>query len=761
MSNQEFVLLVEKQCDNAELRNIISTNKDNRDLLKLVLLWQKIPPHLVKKFWYIFCGGDDDDMFEELSQNFAGRWETFPPELVKEMAPEAYLGWRRFLDRPQDFCAEYLRFQIAPRGFLPAAQNVEDFVVYQNIKHVLFNDDWANMDVYQILRRLGRDSCPEMFSLVYEFHDVPNPLAPFNKLALDARFFDWMAQYHRMQTMPLELLDNEYFAAWFRIESFFENGGFCEEFLERFMRKIDAANPPLNLPLLLQHFENICTFQQISEDFVIRWREYDLIKLASGHVKFSRKILPYWKHVSWQVYFKHNLTCSDELIEAMITPQMVPKSGYNKVKICKYFAANPRKWSVGKWNKDYCIAPVTCDMSPLAKIAMTNYLSVSNRYPENFVRISHREMVTNLKLMIKNNCVKIGALTREILATRADLVLRACKFCSLSDDVIWRILEFFGIDAQFFTDNIPPMWEQCADKNGFSVAQKICHELLARQILPPQFVTSVLSKLASKQHDWKLMAFSLDCNFLAEHVEIVMQSGKLLNVLNCGNVSVEFVDHVVEHHLPWLIENAKMLRQVPYLFSREQVVQIFGTWASGAELQNLCWNYGAPFEEPIDAEGFDPERVLYYTGEQAVQVAAQFASLGAEKIQHLILATNLVDDQYLDLVRRFGAATIAECKSPKLDNLPRTFEQFFPDMDLYINNTFSPEFLRRNPTLVNWNSFFGFSPCVTIDLVRDFVNPSRDDCFAIINNRQLSDAFKQECIATWPQFMWPKVWCPR
>lgn len=732
---------------------LIQSNKRNVqvDFLEAALWWQKFSPDMVGNVWTWIS--KDDGLFEELSQNFAGRWETFPPEFADTMASNAYLGWRRFLDRPQDFCDKYLEFQIAPRGFLPDATNMTDFISYQNIKHVVFDDNWAHLDVFQIMRRLH---CPDLFGLIYKFHDVPNPLAPFNKSALDARFFSWLREPHRMQTMPLELLDDEYFTAWFPIEEFFENGGVCDEFLERFMCKIDATKSGLDNKTLLQHLRNICKFQKISEDFVIKWREYDLIRLASPHVKLTRKILPFWRLVDWSLYFKSNLNCSDELIAAIITPNMILESGCNKIKICKYFAANPRNWGHARWNK---VDAATHAMSPLAKIAMIMYLGISNRYPANLVRILHREMVANLEQMIRDNCVKIGALTREVMSQRPDLVLRACKFCSLSDDVIWYILEFFGIDAQIFVDHIPPPWE---DRQSIRITleQQICDEMFCAQTLPPDFETDILHIITSPGHDWKVWSSPYKFNFRPEHAKILIHTGSLLNVLKFAPVSSEFVDHVVSHHLSWLIHHAEKLPNVPHLFSPKQVMQIFGQLGASARLQNLRWFYGAPFEKPIDAKKFDPRRILYFSGEQAVQVARHFP-LASKSIKHLIEHAQLVDEQYLELVRRFFVVKSGEYNTRNVRDMPSDFSQFFLEMDLYINNTFSPEFLRRNPLLVNWNSFFGFSPCVTLDLVRDFVNPSRDDCYAIVNNCQLSDAFKQECVAQFPQFMWPKVWGPR
>ena len=143
---------------------------------------------------------------------------------------------------------------------------------------------------------------------------------------------------HPFTSMPKEIFLADYFNYWFKETNFFKFSQFSEDILIEFFEKIidfkfmnqtrlvsmeNKRNERYHTDLkniLELHIKNIGLYQNITEDFVITYRQFNLIEFASSVIKFSSKILDYKQRLNKEIFFEKNQYITQDLFVEIYQP---------------------------------------------------------------------------------------------------------------------------------------------------------------------------------------------------------------------------------------------------------------------------------------------------------------------------------------------------------------------------------------------------------------------------------------------------------
>lgn len=691
------------------------------------------------------------------------------PKLFELVARSHYINWNLFAEWIQvnKMTANFVSTQIIPRH-VPLDDEIIrhhglTIVRTQNLRNVLSSPDWSAENLHTIWVKLRGQVDP---SQILEYQNVPNVLSVFDE-SLEFDLCQWLRRPHPYQEMPLELLEPKYFNEWFyTVPDFFQLSGCSLEFCTRFAQLVELRTD-LCPDLVTRHLQHMCNYQYLSEDFVICFRHLNLIQMASRHVRFSRKILRYWKQLDLEYLFDANDGVDDTLIELLYCPRaMAQNVKRNNVRVARYFAQHESPiWGVAKFDKaNFEPANVLYNSKNtlcLKQISAINYLEQLNQNPTRVVSINLQEEGELLRQVVRLDLVRCEALRPQIVANFLPCIVEAARFGCLSDDVLRHLILLNKIDLNMMAGVIEEMTKilhRLQVLKPKSLFEQLVDNMVRYQILPPEVVAELVPAVFAKSGAAGVVTLSHVQN-VRSPATINILGTNLIYFLEHGWYSSQFVDMCFDIASELLVAGAARIRNFcQYTFNRAQLSILFPDKQSSRD-QLRRWNLGGAFEWPIDVENFVPSLVRYFTPKEAHRVVDCTIKTSHKEVQKMLKRCNCVDEEYLYLVKQGAALCIMQTWDDQLE-----LRQYFESNDrnlacaeLYMNNTFSSDFCFANPNVINWLWFFRFSPHVTVDLVRAFANPNRGDLDALMQNPHICLQTLQEMHQIWPDLRWPRL----
>ena len=690
------------------------------------------------------------------------------PELFELIVRSHYINWNLFAEwvHVAKMSASFVSTQIIPRH-VPLDDEIIGhhgltIVRTQNLRNVLSSPDWSAENLNTIWAKLHGHVDP---SQILEYQNVPNVLMAFDDLSY-FDLSDWLRSPHPYQEMPLELLEPKYFNEWFyTVPDFFRFSGCSLEFCTKFAELV-GWRTDLCPDLVTRHLQNMCKYQYLSEDFVICFRHLNLIQMASEYVSFSRKILRFWKQLDLETLFDANDGVNDTLIELLYCPQdMMQNEKRNNVRVARYFAQHESPvWGVAKFDK-VNFEPANVSRHPksmlrLKQISALNHLEMFNQYPTRVVAMNLQEQAELLHQVVRLDLVCCEALTPQIVAKCFPLIIEAARFGCLSDDVLRHLMLINKIDVEMMSNVIEQMLQLPDLRQSFkskSPVEQLVDNMIRFQILPFDVVAELVPVVFAKSGIEGLIMTSRLQNVVSP-ATITTLGPSLIYFLEFGWYSSQFVEMCFDIAGELLAARAARSWNVrPYTFSRAQLGVLYADKQSSRD-QMRRWHLGGAFEWPVDVEKFVPSLVRYFTPKEARQVVDGMVTSHKEVLK-MLKRCNCADGEYLYLVKK-GAALCIEQTWGDQSNFGQHFESNDRNLacaELYMNNTFSPDFCFSNPNVINWLYFFRFSSHVSVDLVRAFANPNRGDLDALMQNPHICPQTLEEMRQIWPDLRWPRL----
>ena len=587
------------------------------------------------------------------------------------------------------------------------------------------NLDWSKETLDTIFRNLSVHNVTfDLKRKLFRHQNVPNPLAIFLndvgafKDDYNYLFFSWFDNPHIYQTIPLELLTEPFFSQLLKINNFFRYSNCSEEFLDIYARQTKH----LSGPTIDTHWDDIFYCQYYSEDFALKYRHQNGFKTCSGLIKFSNRIVQFWKQL-----LIDNILCnpqtSDELFGKLISPYYQPNNG---VRMGNYYHDFGTRWGDERWNKaNYSHISFSGD-----KETLFNKSILALQWIENSI-LPNDHLFNLISYCLIRNHTLPGMFSPEICKNYPNFVNYAVKHCTLSDDVIYE------------------MWQNCNLKIFDFINHKTCFkkdlikDLIYYQILPEKLITMLL-----ETRDTNLIYLLTSYQrFTPSQIDICVSCSPnwLIEFLTNQDFSLEARDHVYYNYKREVQNLRGVLKR--YQFSNDQLIGLCRSNKRLDQLTYICMLGAFDIQTKLNnetelmlclrASNFIPQDFLIINKKNLI-----IENCVAIKN---ILIKSILSDSYLEqFLKYYFSISENELSDTDWTNL------------INVQNPLSQSFISQFDNKINFDVFFRSSKSITIDQIKKYMNPNTNQPYLFMFNKWVTPEYKKLIIDTLPQIKWPK-----
>lgn len=670
------------------------------------------------------------------------------------------------------------------------AQKGRKFITTQNLARVFTGGE----NFWKIAPQVGLDTSADSLLFYYEHQNVPNPLAPF--LDAGGKFIDdannvlllttWLnSRVNPSQEMPIELLNPDIFRHWWlNCPEIFARARFSCKWLTKYGDLVSVLEPNtvrykkfLGESLRFSktrddHWKYICENQDLPEEFFYYFRDQNILQYATNcKTQFSPKLAQFWRLFDRDLFCKFKRNVLPELFAGLYSPVHFLFPG-NKANFCwakNSFDLGEQWYNETKWSKSHYKpigSPDNTILQTLFDLSLQTFKMPTGGWP-----LEPKIYLEQVKLMLRFNNPVASIFTREFCKNNPQLVNYAIKWCTLSDECIYNIIDSFDSSIeQILNATFGEIYGDTPDLQYF-----IANKLVRRQTLPAAIVSKLVAKNI-KSNDMR-RELCKSQKFSNNDIDVWISRDPKITLellLKFQDLSPENTCHLTRNYCN-LIKEYKLAQHIkPQQFSRAEIAQIFDENSP----QTRLWLKRA----------FSPNDIIFRREIETVkdvQTIAQFLlcrpqNLGeidkfldtASILRHLawIPYENICDEAFefdvqalvllynrtrfpsanyfLDFYRYYVTKILREY----LDYADR-IAQVLSWRFVFDAANFDETFLRQNCKLFELEDIFEFSNTISAEFVRDHIRSNKDVSVLVKNINYRKWLPKLQVLL--PEFAWP------